>query len=111
MLFPYSEKHDPYCATTGTRLFPRKQSLEVDDKGTRDSIAVVISPEPIDYDDLNTAITGAEGEDYAAKLTEALGNRLDPKGRTRTVDNLIELTTSSQEAEKVQLLVLEFDKG
>ena len=36
VLFPYTEKHSPYCGTTGTRVFPRKQSLTADDVGTRD---------------------------------------------------------------------------
>jgi len=110
VLFPYSDKHDPYCGTTGTRLFPRKQSLEADDKGERDSIAVVIASEPLDYRALNVAITSSAGGDYEAKLLSALGDKRSTKARTRVKDDLVELTASGTEADKVHALVIEFDK-
>ena len=42
VLFPYTEKHSPYCGITGTRLFPSDHSLEADDVGTVDVMAVVV---------------------------------------------------------------------
>lgn len=110
VLFPYSEKHSPYCGTTGTRLFPRKQSLTADEQGTRDAVAVVISPKALDYKALNARITAAPGAGYADKLTRALGDSVNVKTRARAVSDLVELTAPAGETAKVHALVLEFDK-
>ncbi|MFT7590324.1 MAG: hypothetical protein ACI9UJ_000234 [bacterium] len=72
VLFPYNEKHSPYCGITGTRLFPRTQSLMADDLGSRDRIAVVISKVPIDAGALNKAMNSAPGT-YDQKLSAVLG--------------------------------------
>ena len=33
VLFPYKPIHSPYCGITGTRLFPRKESIRADEVG------------------------------------------------------------------------------
>ncbi len=75
VLFPYTKKHSPYCGITGTRLFPRNQSLIADDLniGKRDYIAAVFTKVPLDYDRMNSAINNAKGNTYAEKLDNALG--------------------------------------
>ncbi|HLL81644.1 MAG TPA: C1 family peptidase, partial [Longimicrobium sp.] len=110
VLFPYTEKHSPYCGTTGTRIFPRKQSLTADELGTRDSIAVVISPKPLDFKALNDRISSQPGEGYAARLRAALGESLDGAARVRARDQLIELSSAQLAPDKVNALVIEFDK-
>jgi hypothetical protein len=114
VLFPYTPKHSPYCGTTGTRIFPRKQSLTADDKGTRDSVAVVISPKAIDVQALNKKITAAAGGSYGEKLQAALqaefGEQLGSGARVRAVNDLVELVAEGEEVAKLQSLVLEFDK-
>jgi hypothetical protein len=111
VLFPYSEKHNPYCGTVGTRVFPRKQSLTADNLGTRDSIAVLISPEPLDFKELNQRITSAPGASYAKKLASALGNRVSTGVKiSETRDDLLELVAGPKEADKLYTMVIEFDK-
>lgn len=75
VLFPYTEKHSPYCGITGTRLFPRDYSMQSDGKGEAiDRISVVISKEPLDYNDLNSKITKASGADFESKVSNAIEN-------------------------------------
>jgi hypothetical protein len=62
VLFPYTEKHSPYCGITGTRLFPRDYSMESNGIGATDKIAIVITKKPIDY------------VEYASKINKATGN-------------------------------------
>jgi C1A family cysteine protease len=71
-LFPYTAKHSPYCGITGTRLFPKDYSMVADEKGNRDYISAIFTKTPLDYDQLNAAINSASGNDYAAKVNNAL---------------------------------------
>ncbi|MEZ5053446.1 MAG: C1 family peptidase [Chitinophagales bacterium] len=71
VLFPYSPKHTAFCGITGYRLFPKNQSLQADDLGNKDYMAIVVTKEPIDYNQVNTAINAAQG-DYRSKVTAAL---------------------------------------
>jgi hypothetical protein len=110
VLFPYSAKHSPYCGTTGTRIFPRKQSLTADNLGTRDSVAVVISPAALDYQALNKRINGAAGSSYAQKLQAALGASRGTGAQLGQREGLVQLAAEGSEADRVHALVLEFDK-
>lgn len=71
VLFPYTPKHSPYCGITGTRLFPKDYSMQIDDKGVKDQMAIVVTKKPIDYSQLNQKINSAKG-DYAAKVNAAI---------------------------------------
>ncbi len=73
VLFPYSAKHSPFCGITGTRLFPKTESMMADNEGTKDYIAVVISKSELDYNALNTAINNNKQSSYAARLFAVLG--------------------------------------
>lgn len=110
VLFPYTPKHSPYCGTTGTRVFPRKQSLTADELGKRDSVAVVISPRALDFQALNTRINSAPGSTYAEKLLAAVGNVSSVRGRVNSREALVELDATGVEVDRVHALVLEFDK-
>ncbi len=78
VLFPYLKpgesvsKHSPYCGITGYRLFPKAQSFEADTIGTSDQIAIVVSKEELDYNELNRAITRSSRPDYPGKVNDAL---------------------------------------
>ncbi len=82
VLFPYLKKgetvskHSPYCGITGYRLFPRAQSMEADTIGNRDYIAIVVSKDELDYNDINNKISRANGTSYAEKVNNALQNIL-----------------------------------
>lgn len=81
VLFPYTKKHSPYCGITGTRLFPRDYSMQADDKGSKDKIAVLITKEPIDYYAMNKKITSARGRSYEDKVKNAFGDRIESNVR------------------------------
>ncbi len=78
VLFPYLKqgetvsKHSPYCGITGYRLFPKSQSMEADAIGNKDYIAIVISRDELNYNELNAAISRSSRPDYAGKVNEAL---------------------------------------
>jgi len=70
ILFPYTAKHSPFCGITGTRLFPRDYSMEPNNKGDLDKIAIIITKKPIDYVDFKSNIDAAGGsfEDKLKKV-------------------------------------------
>ncbi|MCD8529113.1 MAG: DUF4384 domain-containing protein [Chitinophagales bacterium] len=76
VLFPYTEKHSPYCGITGTRVFPSDYSMQADDIGTQDFMAVVISKDVLDYNLINNAINQAQGTTYQQKVNNALSSKL-----------------------------------
>jgi Papain family cysteine protease/Domain of unknown function (DUF4384) len=78
VLFPYLKtgetvsKHSPYCGITGYRLFPKSQSMEADTIGNKDYIAIVVSKDELDYNQLNKAISSSSKTDYLGKVNEAV---------------------------------------
>jgi hypothetical protein len=72
VLFPYTEKHSPYCGITGTRLFPSDYSMQADNIGSSDFMAVVITNAPLNYVSFNEAITKAAGSTYQQKVNAAV---------------------------------------
>lgn len=107
VLFPYTDKHSPYCGITGTRLFPKDESLVLDEIGNKDFIAVVVSKKELDYKSLNSAISGSRQQGYANKLKEALKSRITnvkfQTGKTISFD----ATTEGKDAVG---MVIEIDK-
>lgn len=78
-LFPYPDEKDksksafsPYCGITGYRLFPRKKSLAPDNVGTKDIFAIVVSKEPLDWFNINAAITKSNQVNYGDRVMQAL---------------------------------------
>jgi Papain family cysteine protease len=87
VLFPYTAKHSPYCGITGYRLFPKDQSLTADSAGNKDYIAIVVSKEQLDYQQLNQAISQSSQTDYAGKLNQALQSILIRSARFNNTDD------------------------
>ncbi|WCL47736.1 C1 family peptidase [Leptospira sp. GIMC2001] len=110
VLFPYNDQHSAYCGPDGVRVFPRKQSLEADDIGKRDSIAVVFAYQSLDYQKLNKLINDTSGSDYGNKFRTALSSRLSSVGKHATNGEVIELSTMEKETRKFNVLIIEFDK-
>ena len=77
VLFPYKPIHSSYCGITGYRLFPRKESIQADDIGNKEVMAIVVSKQPIDYNAINTTINASTQTTYSAKINEALAASAD----------------------------------
>lgn len=78
VLFPYTNKHSPNCGITGTRVFPNQQSLQADEVGNKDFMAVVVTKGPIDVNQLNARINASKKATYQEKVNEALAGQLVP---------------------------------
>jgi hypothetical protein len=116
VLFPYLKKgetvskHSPYCGITGYRLFPRAQSFEADSIGKRDFIAIVVSKDSLDYNALNAAISRAPGNDYAARVNQALQSIMISSARfNNTADGRIYFKVDANTNKAVACIVA-FDK-
>jgi hypothetical protein len=80
ILFPYIEKgkrksqYSPFCGIVGARHFPSgKAALRADKLGTQDFMAVVVSKDELNYEELNERINRTPGKDYLTKLNKAMG--------------------------------------
>lgn len=80
VLFPYTPKHSPYCGITGTRVFPKDQSLTADEIGTQDVMAILVANQPLDYPKINAAMKASTAQGLDAKLAAVLGDELTPAG-------------------------------
>ncbi|MCU0430216.1 MAG: C1 family peptidase [Cytophagaceae bacterium] len=76
VLFPYTAKHSPYCGITGARLFPKDHSMQLDDKGKLDRMAVIVSKVALDIQAINTQINAVQVKGYANKIKAALSDKL-----------------------------------
>lgn len=72
VLFPYKPIHSAYCGITGYRLFPRSESIQADDVGNKEVMAVVVSKQELDYNALNDAINNSSATDFAGKVNAAV---------------------------------------
>lgn len=116
VLFPYLKsgqtvsKHSPYCGITGYRLFPKSESMEADNQGTRDQIAIVASKKELDYGRLNETITASTQPTYAGKVNEALKSLLAPGASySSTPDGRIYLKAAANSGQAAVTIVA-FDK-
>lgn len=104
VLFPYTKKHSPYCGITGTRLFPRDYSMQPDDKGSVDKIAVIITKRPIDYAQVNQQISTSNGESFEAKVRNVLAEELESNIRY-SGSNIINFSTSTSKDKSVAFVI------
>ena len=110
VLFPYSNKHYPYCGITGYRLFPKEQSMEADTIGNRDYIAVVVSRDELPYEQLNSAISSAPGSSYADKVNNALQSISIRSARySNTSDGRMDFRVNAND-NKAVVAIVAFDK-
>jgi C1A family cysteine protease len=109
VLFPYTKKHSPYCGIAGTRLFPKDKSLEADNIGNKDFIAVVVTKAPIDYDALNAKIMAQKGKSYKDMVNTALANESIGGIAYRTEGSNIGFETAVN-GKNAAAMIIEIDK-
>ncbi len=90
-LFPYPRtddptktKYSPFCGIAGYRLFPKDKSMQPDNVGTKDIMAVVVSKKELNWNQVNSTISQNPGQDYNSRLTKALGGALVQNARFQT---------------------------
>ena len=76
ILFPNTPKHSPYCGITGTRQFPRDQSMTADEVGTTDVMTILVYNQAIDFNKVDAALKASNAKGMDAKLTAVLGGEL-----------------------------------
>ncbi len=111
VLFPYKPIHSPYCGITGTRLFPRKESIRADSLGNKDFMGIVVSKKELDYNAVNTAINKSSQSTYAGKLNEAIASTsIKNVQYNNTANGTIYFKAGAGEQNNVVGCVVEIDK-
>jgi C1A family cysteine protease len=82
VLFPYPSKANPqqtqfspYCGITGYRLFPKGKSLQADEIGNKDFVAIITSNEALDIFAINNAITQNKAAGFGNAVNNAIQNK------------------------------------
>lgn len=110
VLFPYTPKHSPYCGITGLRYFPKDFSMQADEKGNKDFMAVVMTKKPIDYKVLNQAIAASKQATYAEKVKDAVRGQMKLLGVRFVPKNGNVMFSTSMQADNAIAFVIEVDK-
>lgn len=111
VLFPYKPIHSPYCGITGTRLFPRKESIRADSIGNKDYMGIVVSKRELDYTALNEAINKSSESTYPGKLNDAIKNMLIRNVQyDNTATGTIHFKANAGEQNNIVGCVVEIDK-
>lgn len=108
VLYPYSPKHSPYCGVTGTRVFPRGYNMQPDDKGTSDFIAVLISREPRNFEDIKAKVNASGKPDFGDAFEAALNGTLLSGIQYKTAESVA--FTADSKSKKDVLIVIEVTK-
>ena len=109
VLFPYTDKHSPYCGITGTRLFPNDHSLFPDEVGNRDKMAIVVSKKPFDFDKFNTLINSTPGATFQEKIMNTFKSAMIPNVKFNSTGETINVDCNTQ-GKDILAVVLEIDK-
>ncbi len=109
VLFPYTPKHSAFCGITGYRLFPKDYSLQPDQVGNKDFMAIVVTKQAIDYKQLNNTINASKQATYQGKINEALGSIAIKNVRFTNNNNTFGFETTADEKSAVAI-VLEVNK-
>ncbi len=80
VLFPYPTKTDPtktmfspYCGITGYRLFPKGKTMQADEIGNKDFMAIITSTQPLDVFQLNNAVNANKSLGFENAINKAIG--------------------------------------
>ncbi len=118
ILFPYIEegktksKFSPFCGIVGTRQFPSgKAALKADDIGNQDFMAVVVSKDELDYQELNNRINRSPGGDYLSKLNKAMGSMQIVNPNFKLNASSVSFKGNTNNAQKAVGVVLAIDKN
>jgi hypothetical protein len=117
VLFPYLEKgkkksqYSPFCGIVGTRHFPSgAAALKADDVGTQDFMAVVVSKDELDYQELNERINRTPGRDYLSKLNKAMGSMQISNPNFKLKASSVAFKGKTAGTQKAVAVVLAIDK-
>lgn len=111
VLFPYKPIHSPYFGITGYRLFPRRESIQADEIGNKDFMAILVSKQPLDYNAVNTSVNSAQGGSYTEKFNRAIASMaMRNVNFSSGQNNSIYFKTNAGEQNQVVGCVLEIDK-
>jgi hypothetical protein len=111
ILFPYTDNHSPYCGITGTRVFPSDYSMQLDEAGQKDLMAVILTKDALDINNINGKVNRNRSGTYESRIKEALGSQLVSADNldfeaSQTVDFKV------KESDKnAVLIVVEINKG
>lgn len=83
ILFPNTPKHSPYCGITGTRQFPRDQSMTADTVGTTDVMTILVYREAVDFNKVDAALKASTAPGMDGKLNAVLGSELSDAASMR----------------------------
>ncbi|WP_346237082.1 C1 family peptidase [Niabella insulamsoli] len=115
VLFPYlkpgesKSKHAPYCGITGYRLFPKAQSMEADNIGNRDYIAIITSKKELSYNLVNEAISNSQQASFAGKVNDALRGTAVTASQTAGAEGNVYFKVNANNNQAVATIVA-FDK-
>ena len=104
VLFPYTPKHSAYCGVTGTRVFPRNQSMSPDEKGTKDYICVLISKNQLDYKTLNEKFNSNKKLDFQTRINQLIKDDLITDV-TFNIDNKVNFTANATTKNIVPIII------
>lgn len=90
VLFPYTEKHSPYCGITGSRVFPKDYSLFPDDVGSLDYFVIVATKDAIDYNEYNRKLSASKQMSLDQRINNVFGSSLVDY-RSSCTNNMVEL--------------------
>ncbi len=110
VLFPNTPKHSPYCGITGTRIFPKDQSMTVDEVGTRDVMAVLVYDRAIDFPKLDAALKADAAKGLDAKLAAVLGDELTDAAQVNYSDASGAFAASCAARRNAVAFVIEVEK-
>jgi hypothetical protein len=111
VLFPYKPVHSPYCGITGTRLFPRRESIRADSIGNKDFMGIVVSKQPLDYKKLNEDINNSPQTGFSSKLNEVIGNTVIRNVQfNNTNSGTIYFKANASEKNNIVSCIVEVDK-
>lgn len=107
VLFPYNDKHSPYCGITGTRIFPKDYSMVPDTVGNRDRIAIVIAQEALDFRRMEDALNARPEKTFTERVNAVFADQLP--NLLFSVDKTVHFKTDYS-SELPTVLVFEVEK-
>ena len=118
ILFPYpskdnasSSKFSPYCGITGYRLFPRGMSMQADDIGNRDQMAVLVSKDSLNIFELNKVINAKSSAGFSNAISSALSQYLAPNVRfSGSANGTINIMAETSQPRSAGFCIVEIEK-
>lgn len=72
VLFPYSTKHEAYFGISGSRMFPKKQSLRLNNEDKPQHFAIIFSKRALNWENVNNLVNASRQPTFSGKIRETL---------------------------------------